>query len=219
MLGPLPQNQIALARWQLKRELQHPIVKWYAEHELLGVLPVSNPFVLRAEEHPTIGLGLGLIQFHRKQTMRAQEFLPLSGFLFEMFELSLQLVFLFRMLPNLAFSLMTQFIGIALQAPGEIVRIEGGVGNLTMTYKLKAQIVVSNFVRVVAAIAIREFDSEKMADAVPGLLQFLRINSKSDSEIVTPQSPAVLAVIAASEGAAGLPFGPADHRRLRFRFA
>src|SRR5438445_12266443 len=58
-----------------------------------------------------------------------------------------------------------------------------------------------------------------MADAVPGLLQFLRINSKSDSEIVTPQSPAVLAVIAASEGAAGLPFGPADHRRLRFRFA
>src|SRR6266478_9773377 len=219
MLGPLPQNQIALARWQLKRELQHPIFKRYPQRELLGVLPVSNPFVLRAEEHPTIGLRLGLIQFHRKQTMRAQEFLPLSGFLFEMFELSLQLVFLFRMLPKLAFSLMAELIGIALQAPGEIVRIEGGVHNLTMTYKLKAQIVVSNFERAVAAIAIREFDSEKMTDAVPGLLQFLRINSKSDSEIATPQSPAVFAVITASECAARLPLGPADHRRLCFRFA
>src|SRR5207244_5380574 len=219
MLGPLPQNQIALARLQLKMELQHPIVKWYAEHELLGVLPVSNPFVLRAEEHPTIGLGLGLIQFHRKQTMRAQEFLPFGGFFFEMFESSLQLVFLFRMLPNLAFSLMAELIGIALQAPGEIVRIEGGVGNLTMTYKLKAQIVIAHRQRAAASIAIREFDSEKMADAVPGLLQFLRINRESDSEIVTPQSPAVFAVIAANERAAGLPFGPADHRRLCFRFA
>src|SRR5439155_22897670 len=123
------------------------------------------------------------------------------------------------MLPSIAFRLMTSFMGIGLQAPGEVVRIEGGVGNLTMTYKLEAQIVVSNFERAVAGIAIREFDSEKMADAVPGLVQFLRISSKSDSEIVTPQSPAVLAVIAASEGAAGLPFGPADHRRLRFRFA
>src|SRR5947209_11285160 len=145
MLGSLPQDQIALTRWQLKRELQHPIFKRYPQHERLGILPVSNPFVLRAEEHPTIGLRLGLIQFHRKQTMRAKEFLPLSGFLFEMFELSLQLVFLFRMLPKLAFSLMAELIGIALQAPGEIVRIEGGVHNLTMTYKLKAQIVVSNF--------------------------------------------------------------------------
>src|SRR5256885_13443066 len=135
-----------------------------------------------------------------------------------MFEFSLQLVFLFRMLPK-TFSLMAELIGIALQAPGEIVRIEGGVGNLTMTYKLKAQIVVSNFQRAAAAIAIREFDSEKMADAVPGLLQFLRINSKSDSEIVTPQSPAVFAVITASECAARLPLGPADHRRLCFRFA
>src|SRR5207302_11466755 len=107
-------------------------------------------------EHPATGLGLGLIQVHRKQTMRAQEFLPLSGFRFEMFELSLQLVFLFRMLPNLAFSLMTQFIGIALQAPGEIVRIEGGVGNLTMTYKLKAQIVIAHRQRAAASIAIRE---------------------------------------------------------------
>src|SRR5207247_3883199 len=120
----------------------------------------------------------GLIQFHRKQTMHAQEFLPLSGFLFEMFELSLQLVFLFRMLPNLAFSLMAELIGIALQAPGEIVRIEGGVGNLTMTYKLKAQIVVSNFQRAAAAIAIREFDCEKLADAMPGPVRFLIINSR-----------------------------------------
>src|SRR6266699_4247211 len=136
-----------------------------------------------------------------------------------MFEFSLQLVFLFRMFPKLAFSLMAEFICVALQPPGDLVRVEGGVGNLTMTYKLKAQIVVSNFQRAAASIAIREFDSEKMADAVPGLLQFLRINCKSDSEIVTPQSPAVLAVIASSEGAAGLPFGPADHRRLRFRFA
>src|SRR5438309_2770907 len=118
MLGPLPQNQIALARWQLKRELQHPIVKWYAEHELLGVLPVSNPFVLRAEEHPTIGLGLGLIQFHWKQAMRAQKLLPLGGFLFEMFEDSLIRVFLFRMLPNLAYSLVTQLICVYLQAIG-----------------------------------------------------------------------------------------------------
>src|SRR5438093_10567364 len=133
MLGALPQNQIALARRQLKKQLQHPIVKWYAEHELVGVLPVSNPFVLRAEEHPTIGLGLGLIQFHRKQTMRAQEFLPRSGFLFQMFALSWQLVFLLRMLPNLAFSLMPELIAIALQAPGEIVPIGGGLGKLTMT--------------------------------------------------------------------------------------
>src|SRR5207247_10994336 len=143
MLGSLPQNQVALARWQLKRELQHPIVNWYAEHDLLGVLPVSNPFVLRAEEHPTIGLGLGLIQFHRKQTMRAQEFLPFGSLFFEMFELSLQLVFLFRMLPNLAFSLMAELIGIALQAPGEIVRVEGRVSNMPMTYKLKPQIVMA----------------------------------------------------------------------------
>src|SRR5438876_2624114 len=138
MLGPLPQDQIALTRWQLKRELQHPIFKRYPQHELLGILPVSNPFVLRAEEHPTIGLRLGLIQFHWKQAMRAQELLPFGSLFFEMFEFSLQLVFLFWMLSNLAFSLMTELIGIGLQAPGEIVRIEGGVGNLTMTYKLKA---------------------------------------------------------------------------------
>src|SRR5207247_5972 len=123
MLGPLPQNQIALARWQLKRELQHPIVKWYAEHELLGVLPVSNPFVLRAEEHPTIGLGLGLIQFHWKQAMRAQKLLPLGGFLFEMFEFSLLLVFLFRMLPNLGFSLLAELSRMAFQSPGEIIQV------------------------------------------------------------------------------------------------
>src|SRR5438552_18701207 len=115
MLGPLPQNQIALARWQLKRELQHPIVKWYAEHELLGVLPVSNPFVLRAEEHPTIGLGRGLIQFHRKQTRRAHEFLPFGGFRFETFELSLQLASPFRMLRHLAFSSMSGVRGSASQ--------------------------------------------------------------------------------------------------------
>src|SRR2546426_6215884 len=219
MLRPLPQDQIALTRWQLKRELQHPISKRYQQHELLGILPVSNPFVWRDKEPPPIGLRLGLIQFHWKQAMRAQKLLPLGGFLFEMFEFSLQLVFLFRMLPNLAFSLMAELIGIALQAPGDLVRVEGGVDNLTMAYELKAQIVVSNFERAVAAIAIREFDSEKMTDAVPCLLQFLRINSKSDPEIVAPHPPAVFAVLAASEGAAGLPFGPADHRRLCSRFA
>src|SRR5207245_10885512 len=101
-----------------------------------------------------------------------------------MFEFSLQLVFLFRMLPKLAFSLMAELIGIALQAPGEIVRIEGGVHNLTMTYKLKAQIVVSNFERAVAAIAIREFDSEKMTDAVPGLLPSLPLHSRADPGLV-----------------------------------
>src|SRR5207244_12200237 len=128
MLKDRPQDQIALTRWQLKRELQHPIFKPYPQHELLGILPVSNPFVLRAEEHPTIGLRLGLIQFHWKQAMRAQKLLPLGGFLFEMFEFSLQRVFLFRMLPNLAFSLVTQFIGVAWQAPGEFVRFVEAVG-------------------------------------------------------------------------------------------
>src|SRR5438046_9882002 len=144
MLRPLPQDQIALTRWQLKRELQHPIFKRYPQHELLGILPVSDPFVLRAEEHPTIGLRLGLIQFHWKQAMRAQKLLPLGGFLFEMFEFSLQRVFLFLMLPNLAFSLVTQFIGVALQAPAAIVRVAGGVGNLTTTSTEYAQIVVYN---------------------------------------------------------------------------
>src|SRR5437763_16327988 len=115
MLGPLPQNQIALARWQLKRELQHPIVKWYAEHELLGVLTVSNPFVLRAQAHPTIGLGLGLIQFHWTQTMRAQAFLRLGGFLFEVLEFRLRLVLLFRTFPTLSFSLMAGRSCVALQ--------------------------------------------------------------------------------------------------------
>src|SRR5437899_12766938 len=122
MLGPLPQNQIALARWQLKRELQHPIVKWYAEHELLGVLPVSNPFVLRAEEHPTIGLVPGLIQFHWKQATRAQKLLPLGGFLFGMFVFRLQLLLLFRMLPTLAANFMAGLLAIRLPAPGQMGR-------------------------------------------------------------------------------------------------
>src|SRR5438132_13795950 len=120
-----------------------------------------------------------------------------------MFEFSLQIVFLFLMLPNLAFSLMAELIGIALQAPGEIVRIEGGVGNLPMTYKLKAQIVIAHRQRAAASIAIREFDSNKIADDVPGLLQFLRINRERDSEIVTPHSPAVFGLIASIEGATG----------------
>src|SRR5437867_11173012 len=176
MLRPLPQDQIALTRWQLKRELQHSIIKRYPQHELLVILPVSNPFVYRAEEHSTIGLRLGLIQFHWKQAMRAQKLLPLGGFFFEMFEFSLQLVFLFRMLPILAFSLMAELIGIALQAPGEFVRIEGGVGSLRLRYKLKAQIVIAHRQRAAASIAISEFESKKIDDEVTGLLQFLRIN-------------------------------------------
>src|SRR5205823_8951133 len=114
MLGPLPQNQIALARWQLKRELQHPIFKRYAEHKLLGIPPAANPFVFRAEEHPTRSLWFRRIQFHGIQAVRAQELLPFGGLFLNVLKLCLKLVSFFRVLPNLALSLITEFIGVAL---------------------------------------------------------------------------------------------------------
>ena len=55
-------------------------------------------------------------------------------------------------------------------------------------------------------------DSKNPFVTTSSFLQLLGIDSQADCHLVSPHSPAIFAVVAAREGATGIPLSPADRR-------
>src|SRR5437660_11647206 len=121
---------------------------------------------------------------------------------------------LFRVLLNLVFGLVGEYVGLDLNLLGEVTRVDRILQDMKVidkfqTYFFRVHIKCSR-----SEIASCKDYAEDTLVTTAALLQFLRIYGKGEADIVSRKPVAILAIIAAGESTTSIALGPADCRNL-----
>src|ERR1700704_117243 len=217
LLRRLPQDQLALRRWQREGKLPDLVFHPDAENEILLTLPRADPLVAGREEDPAVGFGIARVQRYGVglETLRAQKLDELGSFLLI---LSQPRRFFFGdlgILLDLALGFEDQCIHVVLQFSGQFRGIREALKNVAMTNEVDPH-VRRKLKFVLTGVRHTHVHTEEVIEATSALSKFLRVHEERDGEVTSDHRPAVASVLAAFECATGRTSRPAHGGQLLF---